>query len=699
LSAWLGDVNPSIRSEYQLVVFAPHAASLTISLHFNCVFCLLSQVIRATHALLCAPCGRQELGGGLELDPFEDILAEANLAQEALESKTADGRTVNASRGRILDHFLLLLMGDLISNYAFNTYTQRFVRTPVPMNMIDFRKAPANVSKHMLFGQLFKKVLDNQAALMSEFVGEQHIRALIELSGGYSEMPVLLHLCGLLLLSKIKAVLTYSGALENILSRSFKKLKATIVGSSTKQRTAMTTSAIFSEIQSALREISSYGDMKREIFQAIREVGNICAFIKLLSSVLSVSDFERTMTLGPLGPQWASMVAVATAASNPNLNLGLELNPSLNFNNNNNNNNNTRESVSMNPFAEEEEGESYIDSVSSVGEQSRAVGQSITQHLGQLSLHNNTTATANKNSNSVFVAGGSRPRPPPPPPPRGALFMAVSEGMAALQHSDVACAVSSTPVVNELPRLGRSLDKLLGSFASYSAGASSSSSSSSNGRHGRSLGNLVTASLLSETKQQVRVFVAQKEEESEAEAEAEAANNDEVDPTVLKLGIHRAAVVRLCSAANFLFCLRSASASASDGGGGAISAEDQFGHGFAMGISLLLDCLDLKSEFVLSDLCNCVLDRYTIEQNLTEDSWTAVVVREHKQQQQKGKGSQDPLELERIEEAFKCFLLPAATQRALFKFLGGQTAGAPSASRTETKSTVRLRPPRDDTFL
>jgi cytoplasmic FMR1 interacting protein len=112
----------------------------------------------------------------MELDPWEDILAEAN-----------EVTALRNFHGRIAVHIIFELVYDFFPNFCYNSTTQRFVRTPFSLVDERQRENPPKVPHVFLYGS--KSISHAYAAWMalySNYVGLEHFEALVEVLGQIS---------------------------------------------------------------------------------------------------------------------------------------------------------------------------------------------------------------------------------------------------------------------------------------------------------------------------------------------------------------------------------------------------------------------------------------------------------------------------------------------------------------------------------
>ena len=115
-------------------------------------------------------------------------------------------------RGRITTHILRSLTHDIVSNYAYNYYSQRFVKAPIVVRTIDYLKCPKSSALLTFYGSNTIKIFDMVARLTKGYFGLIHYEALLDI-GQYFEISLIIIECLGLLTVKIKQINDYVEAL------------------------------------------------------------------------------------------------------------------------------------------------------------------------------------------------------------------------------------------------------------------------------------------------------------------------------------------------------------------------------------------------------------------------------------------------------------------------------------------------------
>ena len=228
-------------------------------LSYICEFQSNLSVLRATHGQL--------VDSGLALDNFDAMLDVVN------ESVGA-----TSVRGRIALHTLRTLVTDLFPNYSYNIYTQRYVRSPVifrPTNRTE--KSHKTATGNMGYGSMCSKAFEAINKNTRGFVGQSHFMAVIEALGRQC-LPLLIEECLNNLEERLVDVDSYLRAMKEGLPPS--KLP----------KYMFRTGGCYGFFEGKLKPFLGYEDLKSEVFQNFREVGNTLFFLKDISDLIDLDD-------------------------------------------------------------------------------------------------------------------------------------------------------------------------------------------------------------------------------------------------------------------------------------------------------------------------------------------------------------------------------------------------------------------------
>lgn len=228
----------------------------------------LLQILRKTHC---------ELSLFLDLDDFDLMLQEVD-----------ESFSPTSYRGRICLHILNSLARDIMPNFSYNAYTNRFVKAPIPVRPIEYPKVPKQAVLQQAYGSMCFKAFESAGKLLKGFFGRPHIDALISLGLKLTNLNMLIDQ---LLKNMYDKIIDISEYLE--------ALKEGIPPCKPPQAIFKTVGA-YGYYEGKLRSILSYDDLKPEVFQTFREIGNAIAFLKDLSEQLSVKGNLDYVIMAPV---------------------------------------------------------------------------------------------------------------------------------------------------------------------------------------------------------------------------------------------------------------------------------------------------------------------------------------------------------------------------------------------------------------
>lgn len=223
-------------------------------------------VIKDTHKLLSEY---------LSLDSFGSLFSETN-----------DSTTPASFCGRINFHLLRTLVGDIFTNWSYNSITELFVRSPLCIKPIELDRAPRVDNTNMGFGDQCGKSYEQTNRLTRSSFGRPHLAAIVSLVK-YADLTFIIQECVQFLEVKIKDLQSFVEALhEGIKPFSLPKY-------------LYRTGGCYGLTLVNLKALFDYEDLKIGVFQNFKEVGNILAFFISLSDVLDVEDSFQFMSTAP----------------------------------------------------------------------------------------------------------------------------------------------------------------------------------------------------------------------------------------------------------------------------------------------------------------------------------------------------------------------------------------------------------------
>lgn len=260
----------------------------------------LLYIIKMTHELL---------SNYLLLDSFDHMLQEID-----------ECWSTTAYRGRISLHILTSLARDIFPNFSYNQYTQRFIPSPIPVRPWEYNKAPKQTVIQQCYGNNSNyKAYESQGRLVRGFFGSVHIQALLSLESiltdrlshsnnnlssnnssfqsnaknghyGITQLTMILDQIVKNLYDKILDINEYLNALKDSIppckppQAIFKSIGA------------------YGYYEGKLKSLLEFDDLKPEVFQIFREIGNTIAFLKDLSNALELQDGLNAHFISSLFP-------------------------------------------------------------------------------------------------------------------------------------------------------------------------------------------------------------------------------------------------------------------------------------------------------------------------------------------------------------------------------------------------------------
>lgn len=220
------------------------------------------RIIHETHTVLTVH---------LELDSFQTIVSEVD---EAVGPTAFAGRTTM--------HVLASLVTDTFPNYSYNGFTKRFVRSPALLKPIDRPKNPKADHQHFAFGAHPARAFEMANKLHRSFIGTTHVKALVDILGTLG-VPLLINN----LLTNLRERLEMSKAYLDAITEGLPpcKLPKAMYG----------LAGCYGVFDALLKPILAYVDLKPEVFQAFKEIGNALCFIQITSGVLDQVELERKL--------------------------------------------------------------------------------------------------------------------------------------------------------------------------------------------------------------------------------------------------------------------------------------------------------------------------------------------------------------------------------------------------------------------
>uniref|UniRef100_A0A674DIF3 Cytoplasmic FMR1 interacting protein 2 n=1 Tax=Salmo trutta TaxID=8032 RepID=A0A674DIF3_SALTR len=214
----------------------------------------LMDINRLTHRLLSKH---------MTLDSFDAMFREAN-------------HNVSAPYGRITLHVFWELNFDFLPNYCYNGSTNRFVRTAIPFTQEPQRDKPANVQPYYLYGSKPLNIAYSHIySSYRNFVGPPHFKTICRLLG-YQGIAVVMEE----LLKIVKSLL------QGTILQYVKTLIEVMPKICRLPRHEYGSPGILEFFHHQLKDIIEYAELKTDVFQSLREVGNAILFCLLIEQAL-----------------------------------------------------------------------------------------------------------------------------------------------------------------------------------------------------------------------------------------------------------------------------------------------------------------------------------------------------------------------------------------------------------------------------
>lgn len=259
----------------------------------------LTGILELEALLECNRLAHRMLGEYLNLNDFESMLREAN-------------QSVSAPYGRITLHIFWELNYDFLPNFCYNGATNRFVRVPAIFEKISKRDKPASVSPYYIWGSKRLNTSFNTIfSLYSQFIGMPHLRVMCHMLG-YQGIAVVIEE---LLKSMDKFV-------KGILLDYMKQLMKAMPDKCKMQKYEYGSPGILQYYLAMLVDVMQYADLKSEVFQGLKELGNTILVCLLIEQAMNQGETVDLLHAGPfqnnLPKPFVPGAKIATRKAHPN---------------------------------------------------------------------------------------------------------------------------------------------------------------------------------------------------------------------------------------------------------------------------------------------------------------------------------------------------------------------------------------------
>eukprot|EP00002_Diphylleia_rotans_P029065 TRINITY_DN588_c0_g1_i6.p1 TRINITY_DN588_c0_g1~~TRINITY_DN588_c0_g1_i6.p1 ORF type:complete len:1506 (-),score=325.74 TRINITY_DN588_c0_g1_i6:191-4708(-) len=229
---------------------------------------LLLENIRLTHKLLSE---------FITLEDFEYLFAEAN------ESSSA-----KSFFGRILLHSIFETVNEFLPNACYNSVTQRFVETPNRHTDFVQRDTLKMKTQHLFGNKSYTAAFVQYAELFRGFIGVPHIAALVRVVG-VSNISLYVN----------EVIKNMELKVQQVIAPYIRELVSGLPPSTKLPLFDYGVQGIFGYFQLLLKDFISYEELKSEVFQNIRAVGNSLVLMNVLDIAVSQVELVSYMQAAP----------------------------------------------------------------------------------------------------------------------------------------------------------------------------------------------------------------------------------------------------------------------------------------------------------------------------------------------------------------------------------------------------------------
>ena len=219
------------------------------------------KVLRSCHGFL--------MDSGLTLDEFDSMLDKVNM--NAVGANFASG-------GRIALHTLRALVTDVFPNYSYNMHTKRYYPAPVVYRPVEWgSKCFKNATGNLGYGSMCHRAYESINKSTRGFLGRPHLNAIVEILG-HQYLSFLIEECLKNLDLQVDDLSVNVSAIREGLPPA--KLPKYI----------FRTGGCYGYFEGKLKPLQSYANLKSNVFQSFREVGNAMFFFRDISNLIDGKD-------------------------------------------------------------------------------------------------------------------------------------------------------------------------------------------------------------------------------------------------------------------------------------------------------------------------------------------------------------------------------------------------------------------------
>eukprot|EP00794_Sanderia_malayensis_P007099 gene7099-7902_t len=197
--------------------------------------------------------------------------------------------SVSAPYGRITLHVFWELYYDFLPNYCYNSCTGRFVRTTYSfVSEVEREPGPRAAPQYFFGNKTLNQAYASVNSLYANFFGKQHFGCIVRLLG-YQGIAVVIEE----LLKIVKTLL--QGTIQQYVS--------VLIGGMPQKcglpRFEYGSGGVLEYYNANLENIMHYGELRTEVFQAFREVGNVILFCLLIEQELTIGEITDLLHAAP----------------------------------------------------------------------------------------------------------------------------------------------------------------------------------------------------------------------------------------------------------------------------------------------------------------------------------------------------------------------------------------------------------------
>eukprot|EP01113_Clastostelium_recurvatum_P001498 TRINITY_DN1060_c0_g1_i3.p1 TRINITY_DN1060_c0_g1~~TRINITY_DN1060_c0_g1_i3.p1 ORF type:complete len:1328 (-),score=521.15 TRINITY_DN1060_c0_g1_i3:101-4084(-) len=238
----------------------------------------LTSIIELDQQLMALRLVHRLLSKYFVLDPFDTTLAEVN-----------ESTSLVSFHSRIVLHIIFELMYDFAPNFNYNSITKRFIRAPVTFTEPVPRDAMPKSNPTFLFGnKALNGAYANSAELLKKFIGMPHIFSMLRLISK-AGLPLVIG----------EVLRNLELKFSNVLSPYVRELMSGMPASSKHPIYDYGSEGGYGSYQLKLQAIATYPDLKSEVFQNFREVGNSIVLMNLFDLASTQLDSARFIQAAP----------------------------------------------------------------------------------------------------------------------------------------------------------------------------------------------------------------------------------------------------------------------------------------------------------------------------------------------------------------------------------------------------------------